>query len=174
MILPQWSMGLDAPIRKEGCLFLVYLWVGWLYRIWVRGGAAPQVVPEVVNDSYDVLERMGAIRDDCYVGDPERVIQFPWHYWHPPAPELDQHQVTVEKLPAIREHGSPLLSQASRRVPELRGSFVVDVTHWELDGRHHFTGLCLRPACYFDPWVVSEIARAGRARSVRRVTIRRP
>lgn len=178
-MIPQWSDGLPGSVQDEGCLFLCYLWCGWLYGLQhMRPGrmlsGSPPVTVETIAESYDVLYHMGHIRPDCFVVEPTNVIRFPWHYWDgllPPAPESEP-RISVIKEPPYAKVSSPLRATADQRVPALPTSMVFDITRWELEGKSHFTGLCRRPrAAYYDPWVVSRIAGDGLAKGVRRVAI---
>lgn len=173
-MIAQWAKGLEEPIQKSGCLLLCYLWAGWLWSLPHRGRMQETAYPTVgtVNDSYDFLVRRGAIGEDCYVWQAQEVVAFPWHYWddcHLPGAEP---QLTVEKIePLSTGHVWPLeAAGAGNRIPPY-GAMVADITRWSSEGMSHFTGICQRPAAYFDPWVVSRIAAKGSAESVRRVTL---
>ena len=187
-MIPQWSDGLPVPVQNEGCLFLCYLWAGWLYGLQhmrpeggmlsVRPGRRlagfPPVTDATIAESYDVLYHMGHIRADCFVVEPINVIRFPWHYWDgllPPEPESEP-RILVTKEPPYAKACNPLWAMADHQVSPHPVATVFDITRWELLGKSHFTGLCRRPAAgYFDPWVISRIAGNGLARSVRRVAI---
>lgn len=178
-MIAQWAAGLNRKVREQGCLLLCYLWVGWLYAMADRGRAGYLMdnclypTAETVEESYESLRQNGCIDVDCFVRDPERVVQFPWHYWKGCLHVGDDDpRVTVEKiLPLHRGHVWPLAAAGDGRVLPPMNAMVVDVTRWQHGPVSHFTAICQRPAGYFDPWVVSATAQAGTPRSVRRVTL---
>ena len=174
-MIAQWAKGLDEPIQKSGCLMLCYLWAGWLWALRARRFLSGMAYPTVatVNNTYDFLRLHGSVGEDCYVWKPDNVVSFPWHYWDDCQFPGESPEVIVEKVPAAMLDGYPPAASGRpiRPMHSPDGVVTVDITRWERAQESHFTGACKSPPGYFDPWVRSEIARLGDARSVRRVTL---
>ena len=172
MMVNQHSVGLNANIAKQGCLFLCYLWAGWLHSA-VQVVKAGERLPKwgtdtaFVNVLYQTLQgekALPAIREDCYVLRPEHVVRSMLH-----GTALDVGRITVTKH-AGAYRGARSAPMASAAVNDGRG-FVVDIAHWVLGSHGHFTAACAAPWAYYDPWVDSVCAARGELRSVRRVVV---
>lgn len=178
MMVNQHTSGLDVHVAKEGCLFLCYLAVGWLYSA-VQCAARGERVPVwttpggYVNSLYQHLSGVGAIRRDCFVLKPREVVASMLD-----GDALHDAAIAVTKHPGGYRgvHTAPM---ATADVPgfeapllrDPRAGFVADVAHWRLDDHHHFTMACANPWFYYDPWVGSVCAARGSLVSVRRVVV---
>lgn len=179
MEINQHTVGLNVNIAKQGCLFLCYLWAGWLHSA-VRVVEAGERLPKWGTDAaflnilYQTLMRRSthtdgdkespAIREDCYVLRPEQVVRSMLH-----GSALESGRVTVTKH-AGTYRGTHYAPMAAADRVDGRG-FIVDVAHWRLGLHHHFTAACCNPWAYYDPWVNSVCAARGELRSVRRVVV---
>ena len=176
MEINQHSVGLNVNVAKQGCLFLCYLWAGWLHSA-VRVVKAGERLPKwdtdasFINALYQILMRRGtgdrelpAIRQDCYVLRPEHVIRSMLH-----GTPLETGRITVTKH-AGTYRGTHHAPMAAADVVDGHG-FIVDVAHWRLGIHHHFTAACCNPWAYYDPWVDSVCAARGELVDVRRVVV---
>ena len=177
MMVNQHSVGLNANIAKQGCLFLCYLWAGWLHSA-VQVVKAGERLPKwgtdtaFVNVLYQTLQgekALPAIREDCYVLRPEHVVRSMLH-----GTALDVGRITVTKhagtYRGVRYQGMHHAPMVAADCAD-GGGFVVDVAHWVLGLHSHFTAACAAPWAYYDPWVDSVCAAHGELRSVRRVVV---
>ena len=178
-MIAQWSKGLVGAVQEGGCLLLCYLWCGWHYALQHKSDSlidVPAVDTLTVNESYDVLSSMGHISEDCFVRSADYVVRFPWHHWEGSLLPGDEPRLAVERLPRVGSgHCSPMNATADGRVPMLPNDTVYDVAKWrrrDEKGETHFTVRAVQGAPgYFDPWLVSTIARYGELVDVRRVSI---
>ena len=173
-MIAQWAKGLDEPVQKDGCLFLCYLWAGWLWALRDRDCMQETAYPtvEVINDTHDFLRLNGSIGEDCFVRQPDNVVSFPWHYWDDCQLPGAAPVVKFEKVSPADVQGVPPAASGLPLVGlDQRPGMVVDITRWRFESGSHFTGACKDPWGYFDPWVRSTIARHGIAKSVRRVSV---
>ena len=160
----QHTVGIDSVLHTEGCLFLVYLWAGWLWR------AAGNVPAHKAVQDYDVghvnamfgeQKHLGNVGDDATVVDPVPIIRAGGAI-----PEAVPVDVQFEGGAAVTEPG-----KGAAVTEPGKGPFVVDAVRYTLGNHQHFIGRCLAPDAYYDPWIASLCVAGGHAPDLRRVTI---
>lgn len=156
----QHTVGIDSVIAKEGCLFLVYLWAGWLWRA-VGNVPAGKAVMDYdaghVNAIFVEQQHLGNVGDDATVRDPVPIIRAGGA-----VPEAVPITVTF-----CEDNGAGAATTAVIN----KGPFVVDAVRYTLGDHQHFVGHCLAPEAYYDPWIASRCVAGGVTPDLRRVTI---
>lgn len=169
-MVDQHTVGLNATLRKSGCLYLCYLWAGWLWRAARNVGTGgklgvPRMVDTVawVNATFAKNLVTGDVLADATVIRPAPIIRT--------GGDLPDHvNVTVE-----RRGADGLLDDAAawalHKPNGSTGPFRVDVTEWTRGAHQHFVADCRAPLAYFDPWIASQCRQHGRLVGGRVVTI---
>lgn len=167
-MVTQHDPRLDATLRKSGCLFLTYLWAGWLWRAkrCVSAGIkVPLVVddPGWVNATFGAHRHAGDVRDDAFVVHPAPIIRsggnIPANYLIP----------VEETYSGESDHHLVLARLGTYRLPG--GPFGVQVQHWKHGEHEHFVGYAQHPMAYFDSWIASQCVAEGKCIGLRMVTI---
>lgn len=157
MTVTQRTADLRPEIRDAGCLFLCYLWSGWLFNAVCRSGLLPSVTSEMVNECYYRCLRGGSIDEWCRVHQPIDVVgSFPAMYGDVPS-------INVDRAAPVVRVCSPFLCKAPQQ-----DQFTVSVARWKTG---HWTAVCHNPHAYYDP-IVASVIRAGVVDRVQCVRIR--
>lgn len=186
MNVTQRDSGLRPEIQRDGCLFLVYQWIGWLAEVIlllgnsVRGSSlveegppapgglalgAGTDTPAALNARYGHLVGAGAIDAGTdEVRDPVAVVRSGRGVLHHEVIAVDR--VGAHQIPALSAGVPPSIPTGS--------DLVLYAVEWKRDqGKHqHFVGLCAWPPAYFDPLVISQTRLHGYVDSARRVTFK--
>lgn len=177
-MVDQHTDGLDATLRKSGCLFLAYLWAGWLWRaariiggpalpgdeFGMVGGKRHVDSTGWVNAVFGAHVSAGDVAKDATIIRPGPIVRTGGD-----VPALQR--VTIEEVYADEDKiQDRILGTLLDPAPGTK-SFEAIIQHYTWGKHEHFVGSCRAPYGYYDPWIASACVQHGKLVGARVVTI---